>query len=186
MSAIRIKTRKAEGEYDKGISKMLGNPVLPKKLVDALPSTVMFLMQINLEDTKDLDEEGVLPHEGYLYFFLDTENGIYGLKPIVKYSKSRPTHYVDGFNEIVDGFEEFNQDYLIEFERCEDDAEGNKLLGSPADWQYQETPDKLLLQLDPLDCEEMGLFPMLDGFLYFFFDGDQIDFKKVKLVEDIS
>ena len=56
----------------------------------------------------------------------------------------------------------------------------------PADWQYQETTDRLLFQLDPLADNEMDLFSLLDGFLYFFFEGDDRDFSKVKLVEDIS
>lgn len=186
MSAIRIKVKKAKGEYDVGLSKMLGDPVLPEDMLDTLPQTAMFLMQIRLEDIKDLDEENILPHTGYLYFFLDTENGAYNLKPIVKYFDGEPTHHIEGFNEIVDGFEEYNQDFLITFEKCDDEADGNKLLGHPADWQYQETSDKLLFQLDPLACEEMKLFPTFDGFLYFFFGKNVKDFKKVKLVEDIS
>lgn len=184
--AIRIKVKKAEGEYDKGLSKMLGNPVLPKKTMDSLPQTAMFLMQIRLEDIKDLDEENILPHTGYLYFFLDTDDGLYSLKPIVLYYKGQPKYFVDGFNEIVDGFEQYNQDFLIEFEKCEDEADGHKLLGHPADWQYQETTEQLLFQLDPMASEEMNLFPTFDGFLYFFFGDDLNDFSKVTLVEDIS
>ena len=94
--------------------------------------------------------------------------------------------FVDGFNEIVDGFEQYNQDFLIEFEKCEDEADGHKLLGHPADWQYQETTEQLLFQLDPMACEKMNLFPTFDGFLYFFFGDDLNDFSKVTLVEDIS
>lgn len=184
--AIRIKTKKAEGDYDQGLSKMLGNPVLPKGLDKKLPSTAMFLMQIRLEDIKDLDEENILPHKGYLYFFLDTADSIYNMKPIVVYYAGEPTHLITGFNEIVDEFERYNEDYLIEFEKCDDDADGNKLLGHPADWQYQETADRLLFQLDPLADNEMDLFSLFDGFLYFFFEGDNRDFSKVKLVEDIS
>lgn len=186
MSAIKLKIKKAEGEYDVGLSKMLGNPVLPEGMDESLPSTAMFLMQIRLEDIKDLDEDNILPHSGYLYFFLDTENGLYSLTPIVIYYDGEPTHHIDGFNDIVDGFEQYNQDYLIEFEKCDDEADGNKLLGHPSDWQYQEANDRLLFQLDPLDSEEMDLFSTFDGFLYFFFEGDKVDFDKVKLIEDIS
>ena len=99
--AIRIRTKKAEGNYDVGLSKMLGNPVLPEGIDESLPSTAMFLMQIRLEDIKDLDEENVLPHTGYLYFFLDTENGPYSLTPIVIFYNGEPTHHIDGFNDIV-------------------------------------------------------------------------------------
>ena len=186
MYGIRIKTKKAEGKYQVGASKMLGDPVLPEALADSLPQTAMFLMQIRLEDIKDLDEENLLPHEGYLYFFLDTEDGLYSLKPIVKYVKEEPTHHIEGFNGIVEGFEECTHDFLIEFEKCEEDADGNKLLGCPSDWQYAQEPERLLFQLDPLADPEMGILNILDGFIYFFFDEDMKDFDKVKLVEDIS
>ncbi len=186
MYGIRIKTKKAEGKYDVGASKMLGDPVLPEALADSLPQTAMFLMQIRLEDIKELDEENLLPHEGYLYFFLDTEDGLYSLKPIVKYVKEEPTHHIEGFNEIVEGFEEYTHDFLIEFEKCEEDADGNKLLGCPSDWQYAQEPERLLFQLDPLADPEMGILNILDGFIYFFFDEDMKNFDKVKLVEDIS
>lgn len=184
--AIRIKTKKAEGDYDQGLSKMLGNPVLPEGLEETLPSTVMFLMQIRLEDIKDLDKDNILPHKGYLYFFLDTEDSVYNMKPIVIYYDGEPTNLITGFNEVVDECEKYNQDFLIEFEKCEDEADGNKLFGHPADWQYQETTDQLLFQLDPLADGEMDLFSTFDGYLYFFFDGENRDFSKVKLVEDIS
>ena len=71
MHGIKIKTKRAEGEYDVGASKMFGDPVLTEELYESLPPTAMFLMQIRLEDIKDLDEENLLPHEGYLYFFFD-------------------------------------------------------------------------------------------------------------------
>ena len=184
--AIKINVRKATGEYDQGVSKMLGNPVITEDILNSLPPSAMFLMQIRLEDIKDLDTENVLPHQGYLYFFLDTEDGLYSLKPIIIYYDGEPTHFIDGFNDVVEGFEQYNQDYLITFEACEDSSDGNKLLGHPSDWQYQETTDRLLFQLDPLASAEMDLFSSFDGFLYFFFDGDTIDFKKVKLIEDLS
>ena len=186
MHAIRIKTKKAPKNYDQGASIMLGSPVLPKGMQDEIPSTAMFLMQIRLEDIKDLDEENLLPHKGYLYFFLDTEDGVYNLKPIVKYSDKEPEEYIGDWNEIVEDFEQFNEPFLIEFEKCDESEDGNKLLGCPGDWQFSETPDRLLFQLDPLASNEMDLFSTFDGFLYFFFDGENIDFDKVKLIEDIS
>lgn len=186
MSAIRIKVKKATGDYDVGASKMLGNPVLPSGMEDELPSTAMFLMQIKLEDIKDLDVDNMLPHKGYLYFFLDVEDGIYSMKPIVKYSEEEPVNHITDFNKIVEDFEQYDQDYLIEFEKCDDSETGNKLLGCPGDWQYSEEPDPLLFQLDPLDSEEMGLFPTFDGMMYFFFGKDKNNFDDVRLVEDFS
>ena len=186
MYAIRIKTRRAEGEYDLGASKMLGNPVLPESIMNELPETAAFLMQIRLEDIKDLDVDNLLPHTGYLYFFLDVEDGLYSMKPIVKYTTEEPTTHVDGFNDIVEGFENYNHDFLIEFEKCDEFDEGNKLLGRPNDWQYAQEPEQLLLQIDPLADPEMGLLDYLDGFLYFFFGEDMRDFSQVQFVEDIS
>ncbi len=187
MSAIKIKTRKATGDYDLGCSKMLGNPVLPQEIIDELPDNAFFLMQIRLEDIKDLDEDNLLPHRGYLYFFLDAEDGIYNLRPIVKYYGGEPEVLVTEFNDEVPELEQYNEDFIIEFEKCEDDDEGNKLLGCPGDWQFSEEPAQLLFQLDPMDNDEMGLFPTFDGYIYFFFDEeDQNDFDKVRIVEDFS
>ena len=187
MSAIRIKTRRAEGDYDLGCSKMLGSPTVPKEIVDELPDEAMFLMQIKLEDIKDLDKENLLPHKGYLYVFLDVTDGIYDMIPIVKYYGGEPETVYTQFNEEVEGFETFIDDFIIEFEECDEDAEGNKLLGSAGDWQFSEEQGKLFLQIDPLDDNEMGLFPTFDGYIYLFFDDeDKNDFDKIRIVEDFS
>lgn len=185
MSAIRLKVKKAEGEYDLGASKFLGSPVIPKKWLNAFGNDVVFLMQIRLSDIKDLDKDNLLPHEGYLYFFLDVSNTEYSLTPIVKYFKGEPTHCLNGFNDIVDGYEQFVDDYLIEFEECDDYEIGNKLLGKPNDWNYAEEPNQLLFQFDPLDSE-MGIFSHLDGLIYFFFGEDKKTFKDVVILEEIS
>ena len=185
MSAIRLKIKKAEGDYDLGASKFLGSPVLPEKWLDSFNDETIFLMQIRLSDIKDLDEENKLPHEGYLYIFLDVSNSEYSLKPIVKYYKNEPTHVLTGFNDIVDGYEEFVDDYLIEFEKCDDYDSGNKLLGKPNDWNYAEESDELLFQFDPLDSD-MGIFSHLDGLIYFFFGKDRKLFKDVTICEEIS
>ena len=170
MHAIKLKVKKASGDYDVGCSKMLGDPVLPEGMLEELPPTAMFLMQIKLEDIKDLDVENKLPHKGYLYFFLDGE----------------PKVHVTAFNEAVEGFEEFNKDFIIEFEKCDESDTGNKLLGCPGDWQFSEEPAELLFQLDPMDSDEMGLFPTFDGMMYFFFGKDKRDFGAVSFVEDFS
>jgi len=47
MNAIKIKTKKAIGDYDLGCSKMLGNPTLPKGMMDELPDDAFFLMQLS-------------------------------------------------------------------------------------------------------------------------------------------
>ena len=185
MSAIRLKVKKAEGDYDLGASKFLGSPVIPEKWLDAFNDQTIFLMQIRLSDIKDLDKENKLPHTGYLYIFLDVSEGEYSLKPIVKYCKNEPTHVLSGFNDIVDGYEEFVDDYLMEFEECDDYETGNKLFGKPNDWNYVEESEELLFQFDPLDSD-MNLFSQLDGLIYFFFGKDRKTFKDVTICEEIS
>ncbi len=185
MSAIKLTVKKAEGEYDLGASKFLGNPTLPEKWLDKFADTVIFLLQIRLSDIASLDKENKLPHEGYLYIFLDTTNSEYSLTPIVKYYKGEPDHVLSGFNEIVDGYEEYNEDYLIEFSECDDYESGNKLLGKPNDWNYADEPNELLFQFDPLDSD-MGIFSHLDGLIYFFFGQDRKNFKDVVIMEEIS
>ena len=82
-------------------------------------------------------------------------------------------------------YEEYTDDWLIEFEKCDDYETGNKLFGKPNDWNYADEPKQLLLQFDPLDSE-MGLFSHLDGLIYFFLGDDKKTFKDVEILEEIS
>ena len=72
--AIAMKVRKVEPgeEIDEGCSKFFGSPCLPTA-DDPYPDDGVFFAQIRCEDLGDLDPECRLPHEGYLYFFLDAE-----------------------------------------------------------------------------------------------------------------
>ena len=184
MSAIKLKVKKASGEYDPGASKFLGGPTIPSEWEKIFSNETIFLMQIRLSDIKDLDKENKLPHEGYLYIFLDTKDSEYNLKPIVKYYNGQPDTWLEGFNEIVDGYEEYVDDYLIEFEECDELENGMKLLGKPNDWNYAEESDELLLQFDPLDSE-MGIFSHLDGYIYIFLPKEK-KFEKAYIKEEIS
>ena len=96
--AIKLNVTKAKGKYDLGSSKFLGHPTLPSKWVNAFDNDTIFFLQIRLSDIKDLDKENKLPHEGYLYIFLDTAYGEYDLRPIVKYYRGEPTDCVNSFN----------------------------------------------------------------------------------------
>ena len=183
--AIKLTAKIADGPYDQGRSRFLGSPVLSDEIMNELDDTVMFLLQINLEEIAELDPENVLPHKGYLYFFLDTAEGEYNLKPIVKYYPGYPENVYDDFNSVVPGYEDYVDEYLIEFSKCDDYEGGNKLLGKPNDWNYQDEPKKLLFTFDPLDSD-MGLFDYMDGVFYFFFEGKTNEFDKVSLKEEIS
>ena len=187
MYGIKLKVRKAEGDYDPGMSKMLGNPTLPKGMDKEIPGTAMFLMQIRLEELKDIDVDNRLPHTGYLYFFLDLADTQYSMKPIVKYHDGEPDELVGDFNEGFEGLEGATQEYLIEFEKCDEAEPGNRLLGVATDWQFQEEPEgALLFQFDPYEEPGMNLFPTFDGMMYFFFGKDHRDFDAVSFVEDFS
>lgn len=184
MSAIKLKIKKNKGKHDLGVSKFFGKPTLPQKWNDFNDTTIFFL-QINLEEIKNFDKDNKLPHEGYLYFFLDVEDE-YAVTCDVRYFKGIPDAVVDDFNSIVPGYEQYDKEVLVEFEECEDDEMGTKLLGYPADWNYMDEPRKLLLQFDPLDAG-LGLFEQIDGLFYFFFDEkDENDFSKVTLQEEYS
>lgn len=184
MSAIKLTVKKATGDYDQGRSKFLGNPTLPTGWSDTFDSSVIFLLQIRLEEIAKLDKDNLLPHKGYLYFFLDVADTEYSMKPIVKYYDGEPEELLNGFNDIVDGYEDYVNDYLVEFSECDDYDDGIKLFGKPNDWNYEGEPEKLLLQFDPI-ASDMGIFSHLDGFLYFFF-GKEKDFSDVSLLEEIS
>ena len=73
--AIALKVRKImPGEkIDESCSKFYGAPTLPESLLNNYPDDCVFFLQINCEELKDLDPDNRLPHEGYLYFFLDAE-----------------------------------------------------------------------------------------------------------------
>lgn len=184
--AIKLRVKKADGDHDLGVSKFLGSPVFPEEWLSDFSDTVMFLLQLNLEQIKDFDKDNLLPHKGYLYIFLDTANGCYNLKPIIRYFEGEPIHVIDNFNEIVPEYEEYVDEYLIEFEKGKEDMEGTKLFGTPSFWNYEDEPGTLFLQLDPLD-PDMGLFRSFDGIMYFFFDKNSPkDYEKISLIEDFS
>lgn len=185
MSAIRLKIKSGEEKHDLGVSKFLGKPVLPGDWANEFPETVLFFLQINLEEIKDLDKDNLLPHTGYLYFFLDTAEGEYDMKPIVRYFDGIPDAVFDDFNSMVPDYSQYTDEYLVEFEEVDDDEVCTRLFGNPSDWNYEDEPPKLLLQFDPLDG--LGIFEYIDGLLYFFFDKkNPQNFKKVTLMEEFS
>lgn len=188
MSAILLNVKKADtsnDNYDYACSKFFGSPVIPGSLLDELKGELLFLMQIRLSDLASLDKDNILPHEGYLYFFIDVSEGEYNLRPVVKYSNEELDTIVDDFNDQTVGFEEFVNEYEISFSECDDDSSGLKLLGVPNDWNYEGDSPKLLFQFDPL-ASDMGLFSYLDGFIYFFFGDDEKDFSQVEIFEEYS
>lgn len=184
--AIAIKIKEAPDVYDIATSKFFGSPTIPKEwLEENFYEDEIFFCQIKLSELAPFDKENRLPHEGYLYIFLRTNEGEYDLKPVVRYYKGEPNVVVDYFNECVDGYSHLIKDYVMEFyEVDDDDYIGTKLFGTPSDWNYSDDAPPMLMQFDPLD-NETGFLDHLDGFIYFFFEKDG-DLSTVFIQEEYS
>ncbi|MGD9580836.1 MAG: YwqG family protein [Vampirovibrionia bacterium] len=86
---------------DTGISKIGGQPDLPENFSwpyrEKRP--LSFLAQINLNDTKDLDIEKLLPESGMLYFFYDTEEMPWGINK--KDKSSWKIYYIKEIDNLI-------------------------------------------------------------------------------------
>ena len=83
--AIKITAKKAPEPYDLGASKFFGTPTVPLAWDGDFYEDEIFFCQIKLSDIAHLDTENRLPHTGYLYIFLHTEDGKYHLGADVRY-----------------------------------------------------------------------------------------------------
>ena len=184
-SAIRITAKKAPVGYDLSASKFFGIPTTALAWNGDFDDDELFFCQIRLSDIAHLDSDNRLPHKGYLYIFLHTEDGKYHLGADVRYHDGEPALAIDDFNAAVEGFSEYTEAYLMEFSECAEDEICTRLFGAPSDWNYEEKPPKLLMQYDPLD-NDMGFLDTLDGFVYFFYGDDEKDFKKITLFEEYT
>ena len=167
---IQLKFKPCEGEKLPN-SYFLGAPVLPKGTGEEISDDEMFLGVIHLPDIAAIDIDNLLPHQGYLYFFLDTSGTSRHLVPIVRYSIVEPSVMIDDFNKKIEDeeFHDITKSFAVSFEACEADAEGCKLLGVPCDWNYPTPPkDPLLLTISHFD-EVLDFLPELDGYTYVFF-----------------
>ena len=165
-NAIGITVTKAQEKYDLGASKFFGVPTIPSEWKSDFEDDELFFCQIRLADIAELDTENNLPHTGYLYVFLDI--GAYPYKARVRYFDGEPDMAVDDFNEDFLDEGNFADAWLMSFAEAEEDADGIKLFGVPADWSYGEEPPRLLMQYDPL-ASDMGFMDSIDGFAYFIF-----------------
>ena len=168
--AIAMKVRKVEPgeEIDEGCSKFFGSPCLPTA-DDPYPDDGVFFAQIRCEDLGDLDPECRLPHEGYLYFFLDAE--MYpsdDLYMMVKHTLEEPKYILDDYNEECN-IKGLTDTYVITFEKVDAGYSGTKLLGYPSN-DVDDNGDRggLLLQYDPLDFD-VPFLSTCDGYAFVFF-----------------
>ena len=183
--AIKIKAVKAPEKYDLGASKFFGTPTVPAKWNGDFYDDELFFCQIRLSDIAELDTENKLPHMGYLYVFLHTEDGKYHLGADVRYHDGEPELAIDDFNAEVEEFEGFTEAYLMEFSECDEYEICTRLFGIPSDWNYADEPPKLLMQYDPLD-NETDFLDTLDGFVYLFFGEDERTLEDVTLTEEYT
>ncbi len=183
--AIKITARKAPEKYDSSLSKFFGIPTVPLAWDGDFYDDELFFCQIRLSDIAELDRENRLPHTGYLYIFLHTEDGKYHLGADVRYYDGEPQLAIDDFNASVEGYERFTQAYLMEFSLADEEEICTRLFGVPSDWNYADVPPKLLFQYDPLD-NEMEFLDTLDGFVYLFFGQDEGDFSQITLQEEYT
>ena len=183
--AIKITAKKALDGYDLGSSKFFGTPTVPLAWDGDFYEDEIFFCQIKLSDIAHLDKENRLPHTGYLYVFLHTEDGKYHLGADVRYHDGEPELAIDDFNTAVDEYERYTEAYLMEFSEADENEICTKLFGNPSDWNYADDPPKLLLQYDPLD-NDMDFLDTLDGFVYLFFGKDERDFSQITLQEEYT
>ena len=176
--AIALKVRKVEpGEQiDEGCSKFFGSPCLPTA-DDPYPDDGVFFAQIRCEDLRDLDPECRLPHEGYLYFFLDAE--MYpsdDLYMMVNHTLEEPKYIINDYNEECN-IKGLTDTYVITFEKVDAGYSGTKLLGYPSN-DVDDNDDRggLLLQYDPLEFD-VPFLSTCDGYAFVFFgDGEENKF----------
>ena len=176
--AIAMKVRKVlpGEEIDEGCSKFFGSPCLPTA-DDPYPDDGVFFAQIRCEDLRDLDPECRLPHEGYLYFFLDAE--MYpsdDLYMMVKHTLEEPKYVLDDYNEECN-IKGLTDTYVITFEKVDAGYDGTKLLGYPNN-DVDDNGDRggLLLQYDPLEFD-VPFLSTCDGYAFVFFgDGEENKF----------
>lgn len=170
--AIALKVTKVTNDekFDESRSKFFGKPTATEDVFANVPAETIFFAQINLKEIKDLDPDNRLPHEGYLYFFLDTSkypNEDFDM--LVEYSKTEPECLITDYNDNSCMGDGLSTAYLITFEKAEADYPGTKLLGIPSNYvdEYNDKPE-LLLQYDPYDFD-VPYLATLDGYAFVFF-----------------
>lgn len=182
--AISLKPRKTESNLF-CCSKWWGNPDLPPQAEYPMMKIteedgtegeypLTFICQIDCEDIAPFDKEGLLPHEGMLYFFAAIDEfigydspehfplGRWPRKAVkVKYAKQINMETFNSCILVDDDDQELAEPAMaIDFAECEEDNDGFKILGRPFFEEIRdEFPDAVnLLQLDEDDDLEMRFY----------------------------
>ena len=167
--AIGIITSRMTAESDPKKSKFFGDPLVPAEWATTDWGEQIFFCQIDLADIAASDVDRRLPHNGWLYVFLDTAT--YPYIPVVRYYDGDPNTVLDGFNDFDDDFEALTEPREMTFEHVPDDMDGTRLFGVPSDWNYAEEPPALFMQFDPMS-DDSGFMDDVDGYVYLFYGKD--------------
>ncbi len=188
MKGISVTLSKAQRENAMA-SKFFGNPVFPGEWfgTDYFDDEKAFMCQINLKDIAPFDTDNLLPHEGYLYFFIDPRDYTRSFK--VRYYEGEPDEVYESYNFDRQGNvdDDIMTEYRMTFKKEEEErTDGAKLLGLPHIMEHKVLLDgeKLLFQFDPL-ASDMEFLDDVGGLLYFIIDDVDLknrNFDNVKLV----
>ena len=176
--AIQIGLRQTERVLFCG-SKWWGDPDMPENMTypavevteggESYDYPLTFICQINCEDIAGLDKEGVLPHEGMLYFFGAIDGYIGYDSPVsngpgewpkghivVKYAKSINFETFQTCMLVGDEDEQLTEPELeITFSECGDDEAGIKMLCTSETAGYPDHITLLQLASDAIGGIEM-------------------------------
>ncbi|MCL2053025.1 MAG: YwqG family protein [Oscillospiraceae bacterium] len=113
-NAVRIRYAETKNECPTGASKIGGKPDLPADFewyyFNNRP--LSFLAQINCEEAKPFDKDGLLPSKGILYFF--NELDLWGYYPRNK-DRARVYYYQGDISDLVktDFPDDLDEDFII-------------------------------------------------------------------------
>lgn len=142
-------------------SKWWGDPDMPEDMeypmLDGYPLT--FICQINCYDLGELDVEGVLPHEGMLYFFAAIDSYLGFESPVadgpgewpkghalVKYTKEVNMETFKSFIQLDDEDNPVSaKAQPLQLSSCDDDFAGLRMLGAA----QEDCVTLLQIPLDP-------------------------------------
>lgn len=176
MEGIKIETRPTDDPLF-GKSKWWGEPDMPENLGwptvtvtdedgETYDDTLTFVCQIRCADIAALDAEGMLPHEGILYFFaaLDYFLGDMDTPAYPGMGQWRPEYYRVLYAPPCDNLHTHHVNYpdgtpatmpaeAVCFTACDKSGDGMRLLGMPyLDEVRSDMPGMLsLLQVDEND-----------------------------------
>ena len=171
-------------------SKWWGDPDMPENMEypsievtedgETYDYPLTFVCQINCEDIAAFDPDGMLPHEGMLYFFAAIDRWIGYDSPTENGNGEWPKkHFVVKYAKTVN-FETFQSRILVDdegeslteremeivFSECPDEEKCLRLLGSPSSPEVrQKYPDLLslleIVRSENLDVEFDGSLSLL-------------------------